>query len=167
LPAVLEEVESLELQAAYTFARSGPEECYGIIVTNDPVNFVDPRGLDRYSDTVTVVTSVADVGVSYLVPPTTPVGAAAFAVGIAADKANVILAFNPDGNAKACVGTALSAVGTGAALLGTSVIPPLLSGFGLGTSINGLPVYGSDKTLGEWYVDRALRSDRLVRWFSK
>jgi len=45
MPAVLEEVESQELQAAYTFARSGPEECYGIIAGNNPVNLTDPMGL--------------------------------------------------------------------------------------------------------------------------
>lgn len=45
MPAVLEEVEVQELEAAYRFARSGPEECYGIIVFNNPINFTDPSGL--------------------------------------------------------------------------------------------------------------------------
>ncbi len=47
MPAVLEEVESLELQAESGFALSGPAECYGIIAANNPVWRTDLPGTKR------------------------------------------------------------------------------------------------------------------------
>ncbi len=131
---------------------AGEINSFGYVI-NNPVNWIDPWGLDRYSDTVTVATSVVDVGVAYAKPPTTPAGAVLFSISILADKANALLAFTPDGKGKAISGTVLSAVGTTAAIASSNPLSVLLSSYGLGTAINNLPVYASNKTIGEWWVD--------------
>jgi RHS repeat-associated protein len=134
----------------------GDTNLYGYVL-NNPINFFDPRGLDRYSNTVTIVTSVGDVLASYAVPPTTTSGAALFAVGTLADKANATLAFSDDSLGKDAASLALSTIGTGAAVAGGSVLGTALSSFGLGTTIgtmvNGIPVYGSDQNISDWWAD--------------
>jgi len=120
----------------------------------DPVNFVDPSGLDRYSDTVTVLTSVLDVVLTYAKVPTTPSGAVFFALSIISDKTNAIVAFTPDSNGKALVGVGLSTVSTVAAIGSSSFVGAILSGYGLGTAINNIPVYGTNQTISDWWADR-------------
>lgn len=126
--------------------------------SDDPVNFVDPTGLDRYADTVTVVTSGADIVTSYATPPTSPAGAVAFTVAIIADKTNSIVSLSNDGIGKDLTSTGLSAIGTGAAVVGGSVMGTALSSFGLGTTIgsmvNGVPVYGDDRNISDWWADK-------------
>ena len=111
--------------------------------------------MDAYSDSVTRGTGNADIAWSYVTAAniSNPTQAALAAVGILADKANVITSYTDDSSGKAITGAALSAVGTAAAIGSTTFVGSALSGFGLGTSINGLPVYGTDKTIGEWWED--------------
>ena len=129
----------------------GDTDLYGYCL-NGAVNSIDPFGLDRYSDTVTIATSVLDLGVAYANPPTTPAGAVAFTFSIIADKTNATIAFTSDSNSKAIISTGLSVVGTGAAIAATSPFAVLLSSYGLGTAINNLPVYGTNQNIGDWWV---------------
>ena len=120
----------------------------------DPVNFVDPSGLEPYPDTVTVVTSVGDVLVAFGNLPTNPSSAAKFLTSTIVDKTNAIVALAPDSDAKAYAGTVLSAVGVGVAVFGDSYLSAFLSGYGLGTAIYYLPVEGLNTTVGDWWTDK-------------
>jgi len=118
---------------------------------------VDPAGLDRYSDTVTVLTSVLDVVYAYANLPLTPGKAVAFAVGTIADKTNTLVTFTPDGRGKDLVGLGLSTISTASAFFSGNPISLILSAYGLGTSIgnyiNHITVYGTNKTFEDWLAD--------------
>ncbi|MFQ5788636.1 MAG: hypothetical protein ACE5H1_11735, partial [Thermodesulfobacteriota bacterium] len=135
----------------------GDTNLYGYTL-NEPVNFVDPAGLDRYSDTVTVLTSVLDIVYAYANAPLTPAKAVAFTFGIIADKTNTIVAFTPGGKGKDWVGLGLSTISTSSALFSGNPVSLVLPAYGLGTSIgnyiNHITVYGTNQTFEDWLADR-------------
>jgi hypothetical protein len=136
------------------FLKAGVFRRYHVL--GDPINWTDPWGLDPSSDNITRATSGADIAISLVkvAKITSPTKATFFMLGLLADKANILVSFTNDSQGKAWIGFGLSTVGTAAAIASGTITGTLLSGYGLGTAINSLPVYGTNQTIADWWADR-------------
>ncbi|MCD6476356.1 MAG: hypothetical protein J7K85_08885 [Anaerolineaceae bacterium] len=138
----------------------GDVNLYGYVV-NDPISLKDPYGLDFATD----YTNNLDITNRFFFDGSTKIartalgtmtsGATARTVGtVTAGQAIRSLFQTPAGIATlGGVSGTLAAAGANTVVNSAGVVIFLEGGIGFGSLVNAIPVYGTDQSIGDWWVD--------------
>jgi RHS repeat-associated protein len=122
-------------------------------VKNQPTNRIDPYGLLDAGTAAGFGGSAYGLYQDFTKLPTTPGKAALWGVDVISNQLGIISGLLPDSAAKSYADVALGTLGVGIAVVGDSYLAPVLAGYALGDAINKMQLYGSNQTVGDWWVD--------------